>query len=183
MAGRTKTSRKTTKRGSVSRKPKNEVDDLLRSKDLTKRLSAVDILLEKRDVDRLIELLHSESWHLREKAAQALITFGMDVADRVRPLLDEGYWYVRAVASFVLGEIGDEDAFDRLKELLNERNETVKARASVALAKLISKNASLSEKLSIEEKVILENMLKSLKEFDLIEKIRPAQETQKNDNS
>ncbi len=182
MAGRTKTSkRSTSRRSNVTKKPKDEVEELLRARDITKRLSAVDLLLKRGDQDGLINLLRSESWHLREKAAQALVSFGQDIAGKVRPLLDEGYWYVRAVSAFIIGEIGDEQAFDRLREMIKERNETVKARASVALAKLIRKNATLGEKLSLEERVMLENNLKALKEFRLIEDIKPVQETQESE--
>ncbi len=180
MGSKAKTTR--SSRRSTVRKPKNEVDELLRSKDLMKRLSAVDLLLKKGDKEKLVELLHSESWHLRERSAQALTTFGSDIADMVRPLLDEGYWYVRAVAAYIVGEIGDEDAFDKLKDMLYEKNETVKSRASVALAKLIRKNVSLLERLSLEDKVRLENNLKSMKEFDLIEHIKPVQEAKENPN-
>ncbi len=181
MAGRTKSTKSSRKSG-VKGKPRNEVDELLRSKDITKRLSAVDLLLKKGDREKLIELIRSESWHLREKAADALVTYGLEIADSVRPLLDEGYWYVRAVAAYIVGEIGDEKAFDRLKEMLHEKNETVKAKASVALAKLIKKNVSLMDRLSFEERVILENNLKSLKEFDLIEHIKPLQEVEESNN-
>ena len=106
-----------------------------------------------------------------------MASFGERVGDLVRPLLDEGYWYVRASAAFVVGEIGDVKSFEKLKELMTERNETVRSEACKAIAKLIIKNASLAEKLSLDERVVLENTLKSIKEFDLLDAIKSSFET------
>lgn len=166
----------TAKSGS-KKEQKKDVDDLLRSKDILKRFAAVDLLKERGDIERLRDLLFNESWHLRERAAQALASFGERVGDLVRPLLDEGYWYVRASAAFVVGEIGDVKSFEKLKELMTERNETVRSEACKAIAKLIIKNASLAEKLSLDERVVLENTLKSIKEFDLLDAIKSSFET------
>ncbi len=155
---------------------KDPVEQLLRSKDIALRMKAVDILMEKRDLPKLVSLLFSESWHVREKAAKALASFGKEVSDLVSPLLNEGYWYVRASAAFVVGEIQDLGSFDRLREMLGEINNTVRAQAAFALAKIISKNRELSKKMSLEEKILLENTLKAEKAFDLLEAIKGTDE-------
>jgi HEAT repeat protein len=155
---------------------KDPVEQLLRSKDVSMRLKAVDVLLERRDLPGLVSLLFSESWHVREKAAKALADFGKEVGDLVIPLLNEGYWYVRAAAAQVIGEIADERAFDRLKELLRERNNTVRIKAAIALAKIISQNKERMQEISLEEKILLENTLKAEKAFDLLSLIKEGNE-------
>lgn len=168
------------------RDTKDPIEQLLKSKDLLDRLKAIDILEERRDVERLLNLLYSESWHVREKAAKVLSNFGKNIRRRIEPLLDEGYWYVRASAAFILGEIGDEGVFPKLLSLLKERNETVKGEAAKALAKLIKNNRRLLDSLELDDKITLENTLKSLKEFELMEIIKKHEsvdrKTQKKDS-
>jgi len=155
---------------------KDPVEQLLRSKDVSLRMKAVDILAEKRDLPRLVSLLFSESWHVRERAAKALASCGPEVSDLVFPLLDEGYWYVRASAAFIMGELQDDRSFDKLKEMLGESNNTVRAQAAFALAKILSKKRELAENISLEEKILLENTLKAEKAFDLLEAIKGLDE-------
>lgn len=158
------------------RSQKDPVEQLLRSKDVSLRMKAVDVLRERKDLPRLVSLLFSESWHVREKAALALASFGTEVGDLVLPLLGEGYWFVRASAAQVIGEIQDERAFDRLKEMLRESNETVRSKAAQALAKILSKKSELLEEIDLEEKILLENTLKAEKAFDLLEAVKGSNE-------
>lgn len=155
---------------------KDPVEQLLRSKDVSLRMKAVDILAEKRDLPRLVSLLFSESWHVREKAAKALASFGNEVSNLVLPLLNEGYWYVRASAAYIVGEIQEEKSFERLKNMLNENNRTVRAQAAFALAKIVSKKRELADNINLEEKILLENTLKAEKAFDLLEAIKGPDE-------
>jgi HEAT repeat protein len=148
------------------------LEQLLKSKDIVERLRAVDMLKERGNVEKLIELLHANSWHVRERASQYIAELGDEVKDAIPPLLDEKFWYVRSAAAFVIGELGDERAFAKLRTMLHERNETVRNEVARAVAKIIRKRHKLFEELEPEERISLENTLKSLKEFDLLEGIR-----------
>ncbi len=147
----------------------NLVTKLLSSKNILDRLDAVDILLKEKDKNKLLELIHSESWHLRDKVKRALCQFGKDILPEVRPLLEERFWYVRAAAIYILGEVGEAEDFDRIKSYINSKNRTVRQEASVAIVKLIKKYPSLREKLTQDDIVLLENNLKEFKEFDLLD--------------
>ncbi len=160
------------KRDNAERERKGQVEQLLKSKDLLARLKAVELLKEMGDKERLLSLLYSESWHVREKAAQALVQFGNEIKERVRPMLDEGYWYVRAAAAYVVGELADFEALPRLKKMLDETNETVRGEVAKAIAKMIKLNRKVLDELDVDEKLKLENTLKALKEFSLLEVIK-----------
>ncbi|HOK23362.1 MAG TPA: HEAT repeat domain-containing protein [Candidatus Hydrothermia bacterium] len=83
-----------------------EIEQLLKSPNILDRFKAVDILAEKRDVGKLISLLYSESWHLREKVQDALSQFTLnELRDKLLPLLNERMWFVRAGAIRVLGNL------------------------------------------------------------------------------
>ena len=152
------------------------LEHLLKSKDILERLRAVDMLKERGDKDKLIELLYSNSWHVRERAATYIPEFGDDVKDAIPPLLEERFWYVRAAAAYVIGELGDERAFAKLKTMLSEKNETVRGEAAKAVAKIIKKRPKFFEELEPEERITLENTLKSMKEFELLEAIKSRAE-------
>ncbi len=152
------------------------LEQLLKSKDILERLRAVDMLKERGNKDKLIELLYSNSWHVRERAAQYIPDFGEEVKDTIPPLLDERFWYVRAAAAYVIGELGDERAFAKLRTMLTEKNETVRGEVAKAVAKIIRKRHKFFEELEPEERIALENTLKSLKEFELLEGIRQRAE-------
>ncbi len=145
------------------------ISKLLSSKNILDRLDAVDILVKEKNKDKLLELIHSESWHLRDKVKKALCVFGKDILNDVRPLLDERFWYVRAAAIYIIGEVGDAEDFDRIKSYINSKNRTVRQEASIATVKLIKKYPSLKEKLTQDDLVLLENNLKEFKEFDLLD--------------
>ena len=147
------------------------ISKLLSSKNILDRLDAVDILVKEKNKEKLLELIHSESWHLRDKVKKALCIFGKEILNDVRPLLDERFWYVRAAAIYIIGEVGDAEDFDRIKSYINAKNRTVRQEASIATVKLIKKYPSLREKLTQDDLVLLENNLKEFKEFDLLDVI------------
>ena len=147
------------------------VKKLLASKNILDRLDAVDILVKEKNKEKLLELIHSESWHLRDKVKKALCTFGKSVLEDVRPLLDERFWYVRAAAIYIIGEIGEAEDFDKIKSFINSKNRTVRQEATVATVKLLKRYPSLKDKLTQDDLVLLENNLKEFKEFDLLDVI------------
>ncbi len=150
------------------------VEQFLKSKDLLERIKGVELLRERGDKGRLLALLYSDSWHVRERAAQALATFGDLVEDDILPMLHEGYWYVRAAAAFVAGEIESVKAVPELLELLEEKNYTVRNEAARALAKILARHPDLYNEIAPDRRVLLENLLKALKAFDLLEAMRNA---------
>jgi len=157
---------------SKRRDAKDTIEQLLKSKELRERLNAVELLKEKKDIERLISLLYSESWHLREKTAEALASFGQEIGERIMLLLSEGYWYVRASAAYIIGEINEDRAFEKLRELLRETNETVKGEAAKAIAKILIRRKDLQKELEPEEKILLLDLLRENKCFNLIENLK-----------
>lgn len=153
---------------------KENVEIYLKSRNILDRLKGVDMLKESGNKQRLLELLYSESWHTRERAAQALASFGESVKDDVLPLLQEGYWFVRAASAYIIGEIKDSRALPQLVNKLKERNETVRSESAKAIAKIIKAYPELAGELNPDDRVLLENTLKDLKEFDLLEEVRKA---------
>ncbi len=151
------------------------VEMLLKSRNILDRLHAVEILKEKRDVDRLFQLLYSESWHVREKAAEALCEWGSEIEARTIPLLDEKFWYVRSVAAFILGNVGTEKSIESLKRHLREKNEPVRIESAKALAKIKIRKPELSEKLSEEDLKLIEENLKIARENELLEKLKEGE--------
>lgn len=147
------------------------ITKLLNSKNILDRLNAVDILLKEKNKNKILELIHSESWHLRDKVKRVLCQFGKEILPDIRPLLDQRFWYVRSAAIYILGEIGEAEDFDKIKHYLNSKNRTVRQETSIAIAKLIKKLPSLKEKLTQDEILLLENNLKEFKEFDLVDAI------------
>jgi len=147
------------------------IKKLLNSKNLLDRLDAVDMLLEKKDKKTLLELIRSESWHLRDKVKRALCNFGKEILPEIRPLVDERFWYIRSSAIFILGDIGEEEDFERVKHFINSKNRTVRQEASIATTKLIKRYPSLLEKLTQDDITLLENNLKEFKAFDLLDVI------------
>ena len=153
-------------------KPRDPVDQMLKSKNILERMDAVDILQRRGDKEKILELIYSESWHLRQKAQEALISFGESIIEMVRPLLNEKFWYVRSAAINILGEVGDTESFSKIKTFLKEKNETVRNNAALALIKLLKKDDKLKEQLDKDERILTENILKNLKEFELLEVLR-----------
>lgn len=148
-----------------------EIEQLLKSNNILERLKAVDLLIERNEIDKLISLLFSESWHLREKIQSSLgKVIKKDHLNKLLPLLDEKVWYVRAGVIKVLGDAEFVDLFDDIYPHLREKNEVVRTNAAVAIAKFITKRSELKGRLTRDDIVIIENALRELKEFDLLDK-------------
>ncbi len=78
------------------------------------------------------------------------------------------------MAAYVVGEIRSTRAVPTLLKLLHERNYTVRNEAARALAKIFSEHPELYDEVDPEHRVLLENLLKAIKEFDLLEAMRNA---------
>ncbi len=160
----------------TSGKPQGQsVDSLLKSKNILERLYAVELIKEKRDKEKLFELLYSESWHVREKAAEALCSWGSEIEERIIPLLEEKFWYVRAVAAYILGNVGTEKSVEPLKKHLSERNEPVRIESAKALAKIKLRKPEISEHLTQEDIKLIEENLKIARDTELLEKIKTGE--------
>ncbi len=163
------------KKGGSGKPQELTVEMLLKSRNILDRLQAVQILKEKRDKDKLFELLYSESWHVREKAAEALCEWGSEIEDRTIPLLEEKFWYVRSVAAFILGNVGTEKSVEPLKKHLRERNEPVRIESAKALAKIKLRKPEISELLQEEDLNLVEENLKIARENELLEKFKKGE--------
>ena len=89
---------------------KRTILQLMQTSNLKKKLRMIDRFngINERDtISILLKVLEDKSWALREKAAYKLIEYGNRVIPRLERLLDRGYWYTRAAACLVLGEIGN----------------------------------------------------------------------------
>lgn len=181
-----------------------EVEQLLKSNNLLERFKAVELLKERKNIERLLSLIHSESWHLREKVQETLSYYSLnELKDKLIPLLEEKIWYVRAAAINVLGNLvakeleskraeGERDIsqkevleelkipkeyekiveiFDLILPHLSEKNEVVRANTARAIARILVFIPMLKVKLTSEQSVIVENQLREMKEFDLLQKI------------
>lgn len=175
-----------------------EIEQLLKSNNLLEKFKAVELLKERKSLDRLLGLIFSESWHLREKVQEALSQFSLnELADKLIPLLDEKIWYVRAAAINILGNLAKKElenksaegeaveqeeaslpkGYERIGELFDiitphllEKNEVVRAKTAKAVAQICTLVPFLKGKLSSEQHVIVENQLREMKEFEILQK-------------
>ncbi len=88
----------------------------------------------EKSVPLLLELLCDQSWHVRERATEALVERGDDVVGPLIALLDEGLWYTRACAAQALGQIGAVTGLKALAQHLADDNATVRRAVAGALA-------------------------------------------------
>jgi HEAT repeat protein len=84
-------------------------------------------------IPKLIELLQDESWYLRERAGDALASFGGEAAPAVEELLRSGLWYTRAAALRVLGKIAAPRSLCLLLDMVTDGNRTIAEAAARAL--------------------------------------------------
>lgn len=96
----------------------------------------------ERAVSLLLELLCDQSWHVRERAVEALATHGQEVVEPIKTLLAEGLWYTRACAADALGRIGAVEGLELLAGQLGDDNVTVRRAVSGALAKMAARHGS-----------------------------------------
>lgn len=148
-----------------------EIEQLLKSNNILERLRAVDLLAERKEIDRLISLLFSESWHLRERVQSSLgKILDQQHLSKILPLLNEKVWYVRAGVIKILGDTEFFDLFDNIYPHLREKNEVVRCNAAVTVAKYVINKPDLRERLTKDDVIIIENALRELKEFELLDK-------------
>lgn len=99
------------------------------SRDLTKgtgRKKAFELIETFKDKDRT----------QRKKAAEGIIGLGKIAVDPLIVALGDKASYVRAMAAYALGNIGDRKAVDPLKRALKDRDSNVRKEAEEALTKL-----------------------------------------------
>jgi len=95
-------------------------------------------------IPKLIELLQDESWYLRERAGDALASFGVEAAPAVEGLLRGGLWYTRAAALRVLGQIAAPRSLCLLVDLVGNSNRTIADTATRALIGYCRSDRSLA---------------------------------------
>ena len=103
-------------------------------------VQALGEIQEKQSIDALCECLNDENIYVRAYAAEALGKIGtIDVSltlSKLFPVLDDPSPYVRAKVIEVLGELKDERAVAPLREMLQDKDETVRGMATWALGNI-----------------------------------------------
>ncbi|MFH1144677.1 MAG: HEAT repeat domain-containing protein [Candidatus Eisenbacteria bacterium] len=84
-------------------------------------------------IPRLIEMLADESWYLRERAGEALASYGLHGAPGLEKLLKSGLWYTRAAALRVLGRIAAPSALPSIVGFLDDPNRAIAEEAARSL--------------------------------------------------
>lgn len=107
------------------------------------RVEAVQALGERQEKQSLIPIcdsLKDENLYVRAYAAEALGKIGgMDIPltlSKLLPALDDVSAYVRAMIVAALGELQDERAAEAVRELLHDKDESVRTMAVWALNKI-----------------------------------------------
>lgn len=95
-------------------------------------------------IPKLIELMQDESWYLRERAGDALASFGEEASPAVEELLRGGLWYTRAAALRVLGKIAAPRSLRFLLDMVSNPNRTIAESAARALIGYCRSNRSLA---------------------------------------
>lgn len=129
-------------------------------------------MAQKNMVDELLQVLYMESWYTRERAAAALQSLGPPVEEKVLPLMDEGYWYVRAMAIRVLGEVGSAERFPMILDHLQERNQAVLKETARAVVRMLERFPELKSDLTPAHRQRIEEILTHHKEISLLENTR-----------
>jgi HEAT repeat protein len=105
----------------------------------------------ERAVPLLLELMCDQSWHIRERAVEALVKRGGDqVIEPVKALLAEGLWYTRSCAADALGQLGDLRGVDALAARLADENPSVRKSVSRALAVIAARKGAKPVKEALE---------------------------------
>ena len=95
-------------------------------------------------IPKLIELMQDESWYLRERAGDALASFGEEAAPAVEELLRGGLWYTRAAALRVLGKIAAPRSLCLLLDMVTNSNRTIAEYSARALIGYCRSDRSLA---------------------------------------
>jgi len=117
-----------------------EAVELLKSRDLKKRMTALDMAqhLEGREaLALLLKALHDQSWTLRDHAIPRIIAKGPQAIVPILRHLTSGVWYTRAALAQVLYSTGDHRAAVPLFLLLDDSNISVAEEAQRALKAII----------------------------------------------
>lgn len=119
--------------------PAQFIDALKRSHLDDKRAMLEDLgrKPEERSVEILVEVLHGESWYLRDLAANAMANLGEAGVPALNYLLESGLWYTRAAAARALGKMGHAPSLARLVALLSDPNHTVEGACLASIADLV----------------------------------------------
>ncbi len=140
-----------------------EAVELLKSRDLKKRMAAVDIAAEldtAGSVAVLIKAIQDQSWSLREHAIKRTVRAGHQAVGPLVRLLKDGVWYTRAAAVQALELIGEIGALNAIIMLIKDPNHSVSEAARKAVSALAGRaemGALLdqAEKMSSERRGIL----------------------------
>ncbi len=123
-------------------------------------------------MEELLDVLHSESWYTREKAAEVLIQLGEEVEEKTIPFLEEGYWYTRAMALRILGKVGKPERLPLILRHLSERNQAVKREAALAVVTMLERFPELRSELSSTDRQTVERILTEHKEVEALQTFR-----------
>jgi len=104
----------------------------------------------ERAVPLLLELMCDQSWHVRERAVEALVKRGDQVIEPVKALLAEGLWYTRACAADALGQLADVAGLEALAVRLSDENPSVRKSVSRALAAIAARHGAKTVKDALE---------------------------------
>jgi HEAT repeat protein len=114
---------------------------LFKSRDIQRRMAAVDMAVSLRSREALallIKALQDQSWSLREYAITRMAALGPAGVGPLVQLLRNGVWFARAAAARALGMIGDIRALEPLLSLVDDGNHSVAGAARGAAAAVCS---------------------------------------------
>ncbi len=134
----------------------DDFESIMKSKSLKEKIRFLDELGKDdspKTIQYLISLLYSQSWSIRDKAAEILGKKGEKIIDKILNLLDDGIWFTRASAAKTLGYLGSIIAVPHLLKHLEDSNNVVKNNIIEALKNIVEKNGieSLEANLSKED--------------------------------
>ncbi|MCK4412430.1 MAG: HEAT repeat domain-containing protein [Candidatus Eisenbacteria sp.] len=84
-------------------------------------------------IPKLVAELGNESWYLRERAGEALASFGRAAAPATERVLTSGLWYTRAAALRVLGAVAAPSSLVPVIDFLSDRNRAIGEEAARSL--------------------------------------------------
>jgi HEAT repeat protein len=119
-----------------------EAVELMKSRDLKKRMAALDLaaVLDGREsLALLLKALHDQSWTLREYAIPKLVAKGPRAVAPILRHLTSGVWFTRAALAQVLEKTGDHRAAPPLFLMLPDSNQSVVEAAQKALAAIMAR--------------------------------------------
>ncbi len=117
----------------------HHLDIMMRSSDFFRRASAIWIIGELQDLDRVdyvIENLGSMDYQVHTRAAITLRKFGSKIALKLISLLDRATPIEKCYIAIILGDSGDQSAQINLLRMLAEPDEEIQRYAVEALGKL-----------------------------------------------